>query len=257
MEHVIHIPMMIKEGGIDRSTLLLGLQERVRIIAHAFMSEASYISRLVEEFGVEVVPHNKLSIAAIRYHIKNFGDELYSNDINWQWDDDVQCFNDVSHKPYRRFRDPGEIIEYMDFLYKNAKEHNVIGMFGPTQTGEYWNRDNSPINRFSYRGTITSIVGFMPRSVNPYPDDPNLVCFEETIAILTYRQMVQGTDHRAALRDNAITYLSPKASPQDPNSPERRYAIELAVNMFGIKPIRWLHKSSWPLIEEVIKNAET
>lgn len=258
MNHAIHIPTTLKDGKLTTDTLRLGLQDHSRIIvlAHAYYMEARAVQDALLPFGIRVMAHSETCIMTIRRYIKQLGDNAFPDKVNWQWDDDIICFNDLTTKPRRRFRDPNKIVEYMDFLYENAKLYSVVGMFGPTQNGEWWDREQSKLNRFSHYCANTGIIGYMPKSSNPYPNGVEVTNIEETIAVLALKGLVQGTGHKAALRDNAVEYISHPASPQDPKSPERRHAFEVAVKMFGPKPLRHLHKKEWPLIEEVIRNAD-
>jgi len=251
------MPTQFKDGILATDTLKLRLQNhnRVTLLAHAHYMEARAVQDALLPFGIRVMSHTEACIIAIRRHIKQLGDNVFPDKINWQWDDDIICFNDLTVRPRKRFRDPKKIVKYMDFLYENAKLYGVVGMFGPTQNGEWFNREQSKLNRFSHFCTNTGIVGYMPKSSNPYPDGIEVTNMEETIAVLALRGLIQGTGHKAALRDNATEYISHPASPQDPKSPERRHALKTAIDMFGIKTIRFLHKKEWPLIEEITKNA--
>lgn len=254
MDHVIHIPTTFKDDILATDTLELRLQghRKVTVLAHAYYVESRKVQDALLPFGIRVMSHAETCIMAIRRHIKQLGDNIFPDKVNWQWDDDIICLNDLTIRPRKRFRDPNKIVKYMDFLYENAKLYNVVGMFGPTQNGEWWHRKQSKLKRFSHYCTNTGIIGYMPKSSNPYLDGLKVTNLEETISLLAFRGLVQGTGHKTTLRDNAVEYISHPASPQDPKSPERRHAFEVAIKMFGSKPLRYLHKKEWPLIEEIV-----
>ncbi|MCK5316687.1 MAG: hypothetical protein KAJ55_02170 [Anaerolineales bacterium] len=257
MDHVIHVPMTAKKNiGFVTDTLKLGLQhEGILLVVHAHESEIDGLSAIAVEHNVLLLPHREKSITTIRYHIKNVGDRMFPGFVNWQWDDDIKCFRESGHwdnngsrlelkLPYRDIKDPREIVAYLDYLYERARSEKCA-MFGPTSTFRFSVRRVRPLNRFSHFCKITSIVGFLPGTPNPYPNDPNMISMEETYAVLEYRKLYQKREGKAALRDNGMTYISRPGTVFDPKDPARKYAINKLIDRFGEKPVKFLHRSMW------------